>query len=510
MRHPLATALVATLLVCAAGDADAFCGFYVGEAGAKGGLFSDATQVVLMRHGTTTVLSMQNAYRGPPEGFALVVPVPVVVKEGDVQTLSRDLFDKVDLLGSPRLVEYWERDPCYEPPPPEPEPQDDQRAQPSTDSGGSSGGGSYVPPPPAVVVEARFAVGEYEIVVLSATESTALETWLRTHDYAIPKKAEKLLRPYIESGSKFFVARVDPEKVRFADGLAMLSPLRVVHDSPEFTLPIRLGMANSSGSQDLIVNIISPGVVRYEVANRPNVTIPTNLTVTDAARDHFGEFYAALFEHTLKRVPGAVVTEYAWDTGSCDPCPGPTIDPAELATLGYDALARQYGYLWGFSLTRLHLRYGGDTSDDLVFRAVQPIAGGDGVPDAAGHLGDSGARADGTNRFQARYAILHRWPEPVTCPSPQRGLWDGPPAGARMAAPMRSRTPAEFTPFPDYSGWSGGGGGGGGGGLYGPEVMPKPLPRKPHGCGCSSGGAGEGLMLVAAVTALLRSRRRRP
>ncbi len=51
-------------------------------------LVNDATQVVLMRAGTRTVLSMQNHYQGPPEAFAMVVPVPVVLHEGDVMTAS--------------------------------------------------------------------------------------------------------------------------------------------------------------------------------------------------------------------------------------------------------------------------------------------------------------------------------------------------------------------------------------------------------------------------------------
>src|SRR6266480_287221 len=90
--------------------ADAFCGFYVSATDGK--LVADATQVVLMREGTRTVLSMQNDYRGPPEDFAMVVPVPVVLQRENVKTLSRELFDRVDKLASPRLVEYWEDDPC--------------------------------------------------------------------------------------------------------------------------------------------------------------------------------------------------------------------------------------------------------------------------------------------------------------------------------------------------------------------------------------------------------------
>src|SRR5262245_33533722 len=74
--------------------ADAFCGFYV--SGADATLFNDATQVVMMREGTRTVLSMQNDYKGPPSDFAMVVPVPVVLQKENVKTLPRDLFTKVD------------------------------------------------------------------------------------------------------------------------------------------------------------------------------------------------------------------------------------------------------------------------------------------------------------------------------------------------------------------------------------------------------------------------------
>src|SRR5207247_1628647 len=90
--------------------ADAFCGFYV--TGSDQQLLADATQVVLMRKGTRTVLSMQNNYKGPPEAFAMVIPVPVVLKEPDVKTLPKDVFANIERMGAPRLVEYWEQDPC--------------------------------------------------------------------------------------------------------------------------------------------------------------------------------------------------------------------------------------------------------------------------------------------------------------------------------------------------------------------------------------------------------------
>ena len=79
-------AVFLTLVICSTA-AHAFCGFYVSSAG--GQLFNDATMVVLMRDGTRTVLSMQNNYRGPPEDFALVIPVPVVLQKENVKTLPK-------------------------------------------------------------------------------------------------------------------------------------------------------------------------------------------------------------------------------------------------------------------------------------------------------------------------------------------------------------------------------------------------------------------------------------
>ena len=92
--------------------AAAFCGFYVSGADAK--LYNNATQVVMMREGTRTVLSMQNNYEGPPSDFAMVIPVPVVLQKENVKTLSGEIFEKVDAMAAPRLVEYWEIDPCAE------------------------------------------------------------------------------------------------------------------------------------------------------------------------------------------------------------------------------------------------------------------------------------------------------------------------------------------------------------------------------------------------------------
>ncbi len=90
-----------------------FCGFYVGSGEQE--LYNDATNVILMRDGTSTILSMQNDYTGPLEDFAMIIPVPQVLEKSQVKTLSSKIFAKVDALAAPRLVEYWELNPCIEP-----------------------------------------------------------------------------------------------------------------------------------------------------------------------------------------------------------------------------------------------------------------------------------------------------------------------------------------------------------------------------------------------------------
>jgi MYXO-CTERM domain-containing protein len=430
------------LLIAAAPEARAFCGFYVGGAGAK--LFNNATMVVMMREGKRTVLSMQNNYQGPPSDFAMVVPVPVVLQKENVKTLPPQIFSRVDQLAAPRLVEYWEQDPCA------PMPRYDRMPRSMSAGSGGMKRQKASKPKGKVTIEAQFVVGEYEIVILSATGATALDDWLRAHKYNIPAGAAPILRPYVQQGMKFFVAKVNSKKVKFKGGQAMLSPLRFHYDSDLFALPVRLGLLNSKGTQDLIVHILSRGQ-RYELANYDNVTIPTNFDVSPRTAKSFGAFYVALFDEVMKRNPRSVVTEYSWNASSCDPCPTPALTMAEIKALGADVLTggppppatkptmrpggprrRRPRSRWGaggFVLTRLHTRYSKHVlGEDLVFRQADPIVGGRERTGAGGKLEHS-AKPGSVNNFQARYIIRHRWKGAVACKNPRRGIWGGPPGG---------------------------------------------------------------------------------
>ena len=315
-------------------------------------------------------------------------------------------------------------------------------------------------------------MGEYEIVVLSAKDALGLEAWLGDNKYKIPAGAAPLFRPYIQQGMKFFVARVDVSKVKFVDGIATLSPLRFHYDSEKFELPVRLGLINAKAEQDLIVHILARNQ-RYEVANYPNATIPTNIDLVPSAKSEFGPFYASLFDKTVKKNEKAVVTEYAWDSSSCDPCPTPPLTPAELMLFGLDVIdggppypelelknrdlipleeaaqadqlvknfIRQVQYRRSaqkggarFVLTRLHARYDKSSlGEDLVFKAAPPIAGGREFL-SNGLALEQGSVAAVQNNFQARYAIRYPWEGPIACENPVRGKWGGPPNGQRANA----------------------------------------------------------------------------
>ena len=416
---------------------DAFCGFFV--AGSNEKLSNNASRVAIVRDGNHTAMTMANTYKGPPENFAMVVPVPVVLQKDDVKTLPMDVFEHVDALSAPRLVEYWEADPCMPDPPRSPMPAPTKakaRGGRMEERRDSSHG---------VKIEAQFVVGEYEILILSAKESGGLETWLREKKYTIPVGAAEALAPYVRSQMKFFVAKVDINKVkRDKQGMVQLSPLRVSYESQEMRLPVRLGLLNAEAKQDLLVYVLSPKS-RYEVANYPNVFIPTNLEVTDEVRKDFASFYAELFDATLApRQNKAVVTEYAWQTTSCDPCPTPPLSPQEIVTLGGRGETDYHGGSYSpWVLTRLHARYDRTSlSDDLLFKEAKPVMGG--RAEWNGSSADAGAKVieGGVSNFQGRYIIRHYWKGAVACPSPQYERWGGPPGDGSYAGSYRPQPTA--------------------------------------------------------------------
>ncbi|MGR8935391.1 MAG: DUF2330 domain-containing protein [Gammaproteobacteria bacterium] len=372
------------LILTVTPNAAAFCGFYVAKADAS--LYNQASQVVMARKDGKTVLSLMNDYQGELQDFALVVPVPQVLQQGQIHIGDAALFKHIDNFSAPRLVEYRDGDPCrpvvmYE------------MAAPSSamlkGATRSLGGNSL-----GVTVEAEYTVGEYDIVILSAKESDGLETWLLDNGYKIPRGAGETLRPYIMQNMKFFVAKVNLAE-QSKTGLKFLRPLQFAFESPKFMLPIRLGMINAKGPQELLVYVLTEKG-RVEASNYPTVKLPSNRDIPAYVKDDFANFYKDLFDHQAQqRNLRAVFTEYFWNMGWCDPCAAEPLTPMELKQLGVFWL--DHGMTGGalpVQVTRLHLRYTNDSfPEDLMFQET----------------GDN-------QNFQGRYVLRHAWQgDPQQC-----------------------------------------------------------------------------------------------
>src|SRR3954466_13105819 len=90
--------------------AHAFCGFYVAKADTK--LFNRSSQVALVREGDRTVMTMASDFQGDPKEFAIVIPVPTFLAREQIHVGDKALVDHLDAYSAPRLVEYFDPDPC--------------------------------------------------------------------------------------------------------------------------------------------------------------------------------------------------------------------------------------------------------------------------------------------------------------------------------------------------------------------------------------------------------------
>ena len=91
--------------------ARAFCGFYVRRRGQAALQQRDPGRAHARRHAHRALDAEQ--LRGPArEASRWSSRCPVVLQKENVKTLPREVFAKLEQLDAPRLVEYWEQDPC--------------------------------------------------------------------------------------------------------------------------------------------------------------------------------------------------------------------------------------------------------------------------------------------------------------------------------------------------------------------------------------------------------------
>jgi hypothetical protein len=385
-----------------------FCGFYVAKADVA--LKNKASQVILVRDGDRTVVTMNNDFKGDLSEFAMVVPVPVVLKKEDVKVLDNGIFQRLNDYSAPRLVEYYDQTPCNRAYKDEMKMSAPAAAEKSDDVSVLGYGNRRAK---GVTVEAQYTVGEYDITILGAKESTGLKEWLTDNGYKIPESAEEVLQPYIKSNLKFFVVKVNLDAKAQA-GTQYLRPIQIKFSSPKFMLPIRLGMANADGDQDMIVYAYSRKG-RVECTNYRTVSAPTGKNIPLFVQKNFGVFYNRLFDHQWNKEGKSVAfLEYAWDVSpqnymKCDPCVSEPPNFNDMREAGvwwldknaYDDYVNEYEEdKKNVYFTRLHVRYNRKSfPQDLVFQ-VTP----------------------NKENFQARYIITHPATGDLNCPEGKKYL----------------------------------------------------------------------------------------
>ena len=389
-----------------------FCGFYVSKA--DGTLKNKTSQVILVRDGNKTVITMYNDFKGDTKDFAMVVPVPVVLRKDDIKVVDQSIFQRLNDYSAPRLVEYWDENPCYA------NTQEDKMmplaGKVANEVVVTSAFGTKRS---SVKIEAQYLVGEYDILILSAKESSGLKDWLNENGYKIPADAEEVLDPYIKSNLKFFVVKVN-EKEKQKLNSNFLRPIQISFNSSKFMLPIRLGMANADGDQDLIVYAFSRRG-RIESTNYRNVDIVSNRKIPLFVQKNFGAFYGNLFTtQWAKEDKSVAFLEYAWNVTpinqmKCDPCVGNPPTEQDLVQSGVWWLGKKdwndYSGLddeeidngsKNVHFTRLHFRYNRKSfAQDLMFQ-VTP----------------------NTQNYQARYIITHPATGDFNCTAGKKYLQD--------------------------------------------------------------------------------------
>ncbi len=385
----LVMTVTATLTIAISSTAQAFCGFYVARADT--GLYNQASQVVLVRDGDRTVITMANDFQGEVRDFAVVIPVPTFIERDQINVADNALVEHLDAYTAPRLVEYHDPDPCarYD--------LNERMLKSSLPRSAVSDAAANIARARGVTIEASYTVGEYDKLILSAEESSGLIAWLEENDYRIPKGAERVVDSYLKQDMRFFVAKVNLQE-QSKLGYSNLRPLQVAYESNKFMLPIRLGTLNAKGKQELYVYALTR-TGRVETTNYRTVKLPSDSEVPEFVQGEFGDFYRAMFaRQTVAENERAVFLEYAWDMAWCDPCAADPLSQDELRRLGVFWIGAQDGRIasspaQNVFVTRLHVSYDSKHfPEDLVFQ-------------------ETGDRQN----YQGRYVIRHPWKAATSC-----------------------------------------------------------------------------------------------
>jgi len=242
----------------------------------SGTVVTDHRMVLALTGGTTTLWD-QIEYAGDPAEFAWVLPIRGKVAVG----LGADAFvDALDQKTAPSIV--GPRVLCNAPP----------------SSGGSMGGSggdgfncacggmassgsaefpyeaadtgvgtAQDPPDEGVTITERAAVGPYDTVQISGTDTESIVGWLRRNNFEIPADVEPILTKYVTEGFDFLAVRLRP-----GVGVHAMKPIRVTWPGSSPMLPLRMVAAGVASRVGIKLFVLGDG--RWKTKNFEAFTIP--------------------------------------------------------------------------------------------------------------------------------------------------------------------------------------------------------------------------------------------
>jgi len=173
-------------------------------------------KAVIWHDGKTETLIVSVNFSGNAADFAWVIPVP---GKPEVSEGADELFTGLNQLTAPKVT-----------------------------SSGYKGVGMFgvstlsVNMPQVSVIETK-KVDIYDVAVLTAENSTALQEWLESHGYEYPENRAYLLNSYINKGWYFVAAKVSTEALGYAGSqlkTGHATPLKLVFAAEKIVYPLKI------------------------------------------------------------------------------------------------------------------------------------------------------------------------------------------------------------------------------------------------------------------------------
>jgi hypothetical protein len=410
--------------------------------------------------------------------------VPRDVEQSRLKTVKHEFIARLEQATAPRVVEFWEQDPCV---PGRPEQAWEEKlavknrgfltpaVMPPRDAHYPVSNELSIPSEPVF----KGSEDEFSYRLLRPKSSGELRAWLEKRGYQPESVALERLFAARSADTQLLVAEVSVDHAELVDAEQLqLGGIRYWSRQPLLPISGVLDGSLDRGRHDLFVYSLERAR-RYQMANLKNVFAPTNLRVTAGVGAKVGLLYNTLFERLRGRQSRVAVTEYVGPSDECgEPCANAPLELRELLTLGGDVLEahtvspqeqrgspvtlseaeeRRLTAEWAalpaaaaltrkrqhqelqkqlgakralvarhrYVVSRMHVRADAEAMPrDLALSPVdaQP-SGGYGVPRGPNAELEGGVASAKSARYQVRFHAAHAWQGALPCAKPERWRW---------------------------------------------------------------------------------------